>query len=197
MPTKRRRKPRTRYIAELTNGKSVDVLAYSLEQAHDVLRQHGKSYTSVTRKTADVVRRKVGGGWRLNRAGVQAVSRELGLEFPVLVKQTSRVGSQAGAHYLRMDAKGRLYHHITVKSYDTPEEANKTLRHELRHAWQAEQAIARAPEARGIAAKLLAWERYRKSQHDNYTYRRRPIEIDANRFAAKPSTISLALPNRS
>lgn len=193
MPT--RRKPRRqRYVATQRDGTTIDVLAYSLEGARKACHQNGVFPTDLRLKTNAVARQMNGGGWRLNNAALTVVKRELGLTLPVLIKQTGRVGNQRGGYSLRMDESGRLYHHITMKNYENAEQANKTLRHELRHAWQAEQVIAKCT-ALGSAGRFAAWEKYVKGQH-TWSYESRPIEVDANRYAARPSTISLALPNR-
>lgn len=125
--------------------------------------------------------------WRLDPAALREAIDFLGLTLPVKIKQTGHQGGRRGAYWLRQVARQR-YHHITVKNWLTPEQACRTLWHELAHAMQAEryndpsapfvvvqQAWANAPERRGA-------------------YRNRPVEVEARSYEDYGVEVQIAVP---
>jgi hypothetical protein len=71
-----------------------------------------------------------------------------------------------------------------IKKYLDPEQATATLYHELRHAYQAEQA-----------RDQRAWQRIRqesRARRGGNNYRTRSIEVDAREYALDHSHVMLA-----
>lgn len=143
-------------------GEQTVLLAYGL---NDARRWFGKNFTV---KAGDwTIKPAKGGGWTLSRRKLIAAAKELGLSYPVVVKQTSREGEQRGAYRLK---PGPL-HSITVKSYLTPKQATMTLWHELAHARQAE-----------LSGTASGWRATLRDENRT-PYWRRPIEVEARRLA--------------
>jgi len=130
----------------------------------------------VTKETAKVkAKKKVPLRWELDPEGLQDSLDRLGINWPVKISRTS-CRTNGGKHYTRLNySAGQITHMITVNKFNDLENAVKTLLHELRHAWQAENA------AKGITnpmeAKRKCNQKVYSERHIEYWYR--PSEIDA------------------
>lgn len=109
---------------------------------------------------------KADGGFRIDNAAVRDACELLGIGLPVDVRFSGRVGPTNGSHAFDGER-----HRIMLKSYLTPEQATRTLWHELTHAMQAERA-----------GSVLAWGAFSRAQR-SYSYSNRPIELEARRMA--------------
>ncbi len=118
--------------------------------------------------------RCMGPGWKLSYTNLKKAKAELSISRPVHVKQTSRQGGRRGAYAFRAGE-----HCITVKSYLTPEQASRTLWHELAHAMQAERSGSEA-----------AWA---ANSDRKGPYSKRPIEIEARSYEHNASRIPIAV----
>lgn len=189
---KRSRPRRTRYTVTLASGEEKLILAYDAAGARDHYERRGLAVIHVVK--GDLVNgpaaRPQGGGWRIDRANLRQAIEVLGIRHPVEIKQTSRVGNQQGRHrptptggqvYIRggkvynPDTATGLKHSITVKSYLTPEEAGRTLWHELTHAMQAERI-------EGTPAQVL--RALHAQYRDGTPYRHKPMEVEARSFGS-------------
>ena len=189
---------RSRYTAYLAKGDPKVILAYSPGSVRDFYECMGHTVVRVERgdyrrKARVAEARSQARPWRLDRAALAEVIDFLGLEMPVTVKQTSRVGAQSGCHNFK-PAQGQFYtdperdtacggmtHHITVKDYIGPERASEVIWHELTHAMQAERAAAGLTDPRD---QFDAWAACKIKG----VYRESPIEREARdyeRFASE------------
>lgn len=186
------RKRRTRYTFTATKyGRegNIDVLAYSLDGAIHVLTTRG--YTDV-RRTTKPPASKAGAAWAPDWAAINHAIEFLGLTLPVDIKLTGHQGGRYGAHtfraargafykdFTRDTASGGMRHAITVKNWLAPEQAGRTLWHELCHAMQAENAV-KAAGAVTMREQLTAWA-HCSARRGNYSYR--PIEVEAREYEA-------------
>ena len=160
------------------------ILCYTVQQAVDYYMRQG--YTVIRVVKGDLVNVPQDGGWRLDPVQYRAALDFLGIRWPVVIKQTSRVGGQYGAHRLKPQA-GRLVHSITVKSYLRAEDAGRTLWHELCHAMQAERVSAGDP-----SNAVVAW---RNTDERLGSYRNRPIEVEARSYEDFNDEMPLAIPS--
>lgn len=178
MSPRARRPRRQRYTVEVEGRDPVVVLAYSHGDAIETAERCGYKVIEAFMgdyRVQEIVRKaKTEGGHRLIPSALEEAKNILGLKLPIKIRYNSRVVGVSGKNgsYERT-MRG---HEIMLKSYLTPEQVTETLWHELRHAWQAEQKGT--PEA---------WWAYREIQRQRYTYKRRPIEIDARTYATKMS----------
>lgn len=165
------------------------VLAYD---AHGARRYYeARGWTVIQVVKGDLVNcAPAAGGWTLDRAAFRAAVEFLGIKMPVQIKQTGHQGGRYGAHQFapargkfmkdaRLDtASGGMIHKITVKSWLSPEQAGRTLWHELCHAMQSEQACADATTMRD---QFMAW-RFCSARGHGVAYNRKPIEVEARSY---------------
>ena len=173
----RTRKPRrSRYTVTFSDGDKGVILAYA-GQSDEIVKHYarmGKTVVSVVKGDhVNGPRAANGGGWSIIPANYREALDFFGLTMPVKVKQTAHQGGRYGAHSFRVGPDGRPYHHITVKSWLDPQQAGRTLWHELTHAMQAEREAA---GTRTTADALRAW---RTTSARMGSYRDRPIEVEA------------------
>lgn len=172
---------RSRFTVYRKGLDPVVCMTYTAESARAFYERNGQTVTRVVKGDHRVEARnaaiKAAGGFRLDRAALQAACAELGLKLPVKVRFNSRVGGTNG-NYRFMGT----HHDVMLKSYRTPQQATATLWHELCHAMQAERAGG-TPE----------WAKVRAEQQ-RVPYSRRPIEVEARRFAAERSNRPLTRP---
>lgn len=182
-----RRRTRYRFLAVSpghTDPERIDVLSYSPERALEVLRSKGWTNAQpVIQKAAPA-----GSSWVLHTSALRQAVASLGITHSVMVKQTGHRGGRRGAHSLRRDAQGRVYSHITVKSWLDPAQASRTLWHELAHAMQAQRAMDDNPHV----DPLIAWKAVRASTSGGITYRDKPIEIEARSYEHRADDLPLA-----
>lgn len=176
---------RTRWTVTMADGERKVILDYSGDSA--LLYYRVKGFDPVKVVKGDYRHAEAmgdGTGWTLNRANYRAALDFFGIRLPVTIKQTSHKGGRYGAHQLR--PSGGLHHHITVKSWLSPEQAGQTLWHELTHAMQAERCAADNP-----GRELVAW---RQTPERRGAYARRPIEVEARSYES--FNVELPLANR-
>jgi hypothetical protein len=170
-----RRRTRYRFIATPPRSavaERIDVLGYSREAALTLLARKGWTNPRPAPEPP-----KPRGSWRPDHAAIREAIEFLGISHPVKIKQTSRQGGRYGAHELRRDAGGKVYSHITVKSWLDAREAGRTLWHELAHAMQASRAIDANPDR----DPLVAWGAVR-AKGKGVPYRAKPIEVEARSY---------------
>lgn len=170
-----RARRRSRYTVNFVDGSKEVVLGYDAEEV--------RAWRSATKEVASVVKgdyrakvnAEVGDGFRIMQRALEAAKIELGLDFPVKIRFNSRMGSTRGNYRF----KG-THHDIMIKSYLSPEQASSTLWHELTHAMQAERSGGTRAE----------WYKVSNDQK-RYTYRNRPIELEANAMSRKMAGVPL------
>lgn len=193
MPAQRR----TRYtVTHRTSAgiKQAVVLGYSLDGIRIHMIRCGYDVTKVVkgdyRAAPRAVAQSGGTGWKLDRRALNAAAKSLGLKLPVHIKTNSKYGGTNGTYRFKDAAKAprgfamanaSAYHNIVIKSYLTPQQATETMWHELQHAVQAERA-----------GSVIAWNAFTRDQK-RYSYKRRPIEIEARRVASANAHKMLAL----
>lgn len=174
MSTSRRR---TRFTVLLA-GDNVPkvVLTYSADDARYYYAKRGQTVVKVTRgdyrKKARAREAAKSGGFTINQAALREAKEILGLKWPVQVRTHARHGSVNGNYRCELTGGGDYYHNIMIKSYLTPEQATKTLWHELTHAMQAERE-----------GSYAGWVLKHEQEHKRYSYRVRPIEIEAREMS--------------
>lgn len=164
---------RQRYVATLASGREVHVLAYEHGRACALADQH---YPGQVVDVGLFQRpQRPPQSWRIDNVAVTEAKAFFDLKLPVQIKKTSRQGGRRGAYDLRLDAHGRAYHHITMKSWQTAAQAGECLWHELTHAAQYERVIG---DARGSLAldRRRAW---RNANVKGTHYKSRAIEVEA------------------
>lgn len=168
------RRRRTRYTVDVEGREPVVVLSYTHGGAIETAQRHGyKVLSAVTgdyRKQARAREVKAKGGFRINRSALEQAKFIMGLKLPVKIRYNNRVGDTNGNYEFH-----GTYHDVMLKRYHTPEQATRTLWHELTHAQQAERC-----------GDLEIWERFRKAQR-RFSYQRRPMEIEARNMSANMS----------
>lgn len=167
------------------------ILSYGPQDAVDYFNRLGYKVNSV--RKGDFVNCKPQGGWHVDRAVLREAIAELDLKWPVRIKQGNSQGGQRGVHRLRHEAhpqRGiRAIHEIRVKSYLDAETASHVLRHELKHAQQAERALRneRPSEIAGVgaysvAAAQSAWSAYREVHRPYGKYKESSLEREAREY---------------
>lgn len=192
-----RRPRRSRFVATGVAGRKAEegmhVMAYSVEDAREVLRQHGITAESVV-PLAAAIRKPDGGGYRLDESAIEEAKEFFGLTLPVRVQFNSRVGGTDGNWRLSSDyIGGPNFHKIMLKSYLTPEKASETLWHELTHAMQAEREARAAGVEPSHAEAKRVW-RESAIRGKGTAYARKPIEIEARAHEQYAEALPLARP---
>lgn len=161
---------RRRFTGYKDSGEPVSILAYNYEGAREAFKQHfGYEPWNLTSGKP-----KSDPRWEINPTGLKRALRELEIGWPVSIRRTDARGV-LGTHRLK-SRKGEAIrkHYISVNKHLSPEDAVRVLLHELRHAWQAEQAIYKA--AANGTNTALAW-RYYEGREGSYA--EREMERDA------------------
>jgi hypothetical protein len=180
---------RQRYTATFPNGTRKVVLAYN---EAEVYIHFGWGVTGVEK--GDYRLHAAAGSsdfrpaWKPDWPAIERAIEHFGLSERVQIRLTHHKSGRFGAYQLR-PVGSELVHHITVKNWLSPEQASRTLWHELTHAMQAERAM-RAADAADRRAKLLAW-RAANERGRGVTYMRKPVEVEAR--ANEPLAISFPL----
>lgn len=180
---------RTRWEVTLSQGSVVTTgyaLAYSADAVREWYTRRGYMVVSVTAARKPRAHNKIA-KWALNHAALRTAQRELRLAWPVEIKLTGHEGGRYGAHTLA-SRNGQPMHKITVKNWLSPEQAGRTLWHELTHAMQAERAAAKFC-ATGYAQARAAWS---KDPGRLGSYRSRAIEVEARSNERRNNDIPLA-----
>jgi hypothetical protein len=164
---------RARYTVEVEGRDPQVILAYSPQSAADFYRRRGYDVRNVVkgdyRRVAAPPRpTPQGGGYRVDQKALKAAIALLDIKLPVKVRFNARVGDTNGNYRFRNGG-----HDIMLKSYHTAEQASSTLWHELTHAMQAERC----------GGTIEDWREVHREQK-RYTYKQRPIEIEARKMSA-------------
>lgn len=167
------RQRRSRYTVFLVGGEFKVILTYSAADARTYFERRGYKVSRVgkgdVRKQIRARQTQAEGGYRIDQKALKDAIAILGLKLPVRVRQHARVGNTNGNY-----RHGVTHHNIMIKSYLTPEQASKTLWHELTHAQQAERA-----------GDYAGWTLESQQQRRSYAYWNRPIEVEARANADK------------
>lgn len=179
--TRRRRSRYTIYLSDeavvIGDPKPIVLLAYGAQDAHEwATKRYGDLVLNIEegdyrKKARHQAIREAAGGYSVDFNKLDAVTEGLGLKWPVCIRYHARIGNTHGNYRLKRDAAGNLWHDIMLKSYHDANEANNTLWHELCHALQAEKS-----------GDYDSWQTFRKQQR-KWTYKTRPMEIEARLFA--------------
>lgn len=188
-----RRQRRTRWtVTYLANGeeKTRQALGYDPDFIWDWYERRGYNLISVE-KTPNRQRgtsaAKAPRDFSIDEAALAEAIEFFGIKQPVVIRFNGRLGSVAGNHRFRSTAlhstaqdrrevgEAHTYHRIMIKSYLSPENASKTLWHELTHAMQAEREAGE--EAAGFAG-IRRWNQA-DARDRKYSYDVRPCEIEA------------------
>lgn len=144
-------------------------------------------------------------GWQVDEDALAQALIEMKIKHPVRIKQTSHPAGRFAAHGVRAASQAprgirlpegtQTYHHITVKSWLSVDEAGKALYHELAHAMQAERVIRNYllyhPHASPVDQRG-AWYAY-EGRTRSTPYEERPIEIEAREYEALNTLNPLAI----
>lgn len=163
------------------------VLAYTLEGAKQALVQKGYGAVSIAPHRREDIQ---GGGFKIDQAALKAAQDFLGLTLPVKVRHSSKLGATQGNY--RLSHRRGNHHNVMLKSYLTPEQASKTLWHELAHAMQAERACKTAGVSPTDRAALLAWSAT-PERAKGTGYYKKPIEVEARAHENYAATRPLAV----
>lgn len=166
---------RSRFTITFLDGSREVFLGYSALSAENYYNGRGRPVVSVTKGDYRMDKNVTGGGFKIIQSALKTAQEELGLTIPVKVRFNARQGNTNGNYRFR-----GTHHDIMVKSYLTPEEASSTLWHELTHAMQAERC----------GGTTETWTKVHREQR-NWTYRQRPIEIEANAMSAAKADVLL------
>jgi hypothetical protein len=172
-PSRSRR--RSRYTVQLEGEVRHVVLAYDAIGARRYFESRELTVTTVVKGDYRIVAPR--GGFRVDDDALRDGCELLGIHHPVRIVLNGRVGPTWGNH--RFDG---AEHRIMVKSYLTPEQATRTLWHELTHAMQAERV-----------GGGVAWWALCRAQR-SYSYSQRPIELDAREMEDVLGDLALCFP---
>ena len=176
-----RRRKRQRYTVDLEGHAPQVILAYSHGSVVEYYERRGYKVLGVEmgdyRKRARQEEAKQNGRrFAIDTRALEEAKRQFGLKRPVKIRLHGRVGGTNGNHSWE-----GTYHNVMLKWYRSAEEANETLWHELTHCRQAEECMARGGD----------WHYYSRQQKKNYSYKHRPIEIEARQVARSMRHIML------
>lgn len=179
------------------------ILAYDADGACNYFQRRNYVVLNVERGDYRRVERRAAapaGGFTIDRVNLAEAIDLLGIKFPVQIKFNSRNGATLGNHRFvpragkfkvnpDLDtASGGMVHRIMLKSYLTPDQAGRTLWHELTHAMQAERESASAATMREA---FEAW-RFCSARGRGTTYLRKPIEVEAREHEPLNDDLPLA-----
>lgn len=166
----------------------IDVMTYGgVEQAFQLLWDRGWDDVAVVKAAPKP--KPTGGGWSLRGSEFAELLKREGIEWPVTIKQTGHVGNQMGCAKINWREKT---HTLTIKNYLTSQQAESTLRHEVRHFKQQERIANRTAARRGcwdVEAIRAAWKRTYSAGRT--AYNDKPMEVDAR--AASNENLDLTL----
>lgn len=118
------------------------------------------------------------GAFRWDSGAILSAVEQLGLRLPVRIRWTAGY-RRIGCHRLRVDPRSGLAHHAITVSYITgPEQASRTLWHELAHAVQTEEYADRKTSSEGVAERRALRDFYAE-----YRRRRSHYERDAEQHS--------------
>lgn len=166
---------RSRFTVHTASGDRHVILAYGMSDARLFYEQRGHVVTKVVKGDYRAVQPAAGGGFRVDQQALRVAIELLGLKLPVKVRFNSRVGSTMGNYRFR-----GTHHDIMLKSYHDAAQASSTLWHELTHAMQAERS----------GGTMETWASFNRDQK-RYTYRSRPIEVEARQMSRDMSDCPL------
>ena len=206
---------RQRYEAKLSpgTGNGIEtrlILAYDAESVTRYYERCGYVVLQVrSARKKRTTERPANPPWKIDQRAIREACEFLGITHPVKLKPTNVAGGRLGAHQLRPTGPGvrikgtrihgienatGLVHHITVKSWQSVEQASRTLWHELCHAMQAERELSAMPTPWDAADAIRTWNTCH-ARGRGITYKRKPIEVEAREyeeFAAEQPLARLA-----
>lgn len=178
------RRRRSRYTVTFNQGQDAKVvLAYSVDEVWIYFESRGYDVNSVEkgdyRKFERQAENKADGPqWTIDQKVLKTVIESMGIKREVKIRKHARQGSTNGNYRYRGG-----YHDIMLKSYRTADQANATLWHELKHAQQAERAVAEGRD----------WYAVTREQK-RYSYKQRPIEVEARLWSEQNKNIKIVVP---
>lgn len=151
----------------------IRVRAYSEEGARTCAIRYGYNIVACRKYVkAEYHQAPENSGFKISALNLRSAEKLLGLTWPIEIKKTSHKGGRRGCYKPTM-RNGRYVHAITIKSWLDPEQAGRTLFHELTHGLQAEREIIKHSN---WPAFVRAWNaKYR----DGTAYEAKPQEIEA------------------
>lgn len=190
---------RQRWRATLRrDGETIEklILAYTRESVAEFYARQGWEVIKVeSGRKPRATTRPDNPPWDLDDRAIREAREFLGLRHPVRLKKTGAAGGRVGAHQLRPtgglagvkngrlvnpDTATGLIHHITLKSWQSAEQASRTIWHELTHALQAERAASELSADTPLAA-IRAWNRV-AARDRGIAYNRKSIEVEAREY---------------
>ena len=193
---------RTRYAIHMIDGSIHTGLAYSPEfysKRDDVARV--EPYKAYLARRANA-----GGGWSIDADAVAEAVAFFGLTLPIKFELSARTSTTLGQHMLtpvgggvRVSA-GKIYnldtatgweHRVMLRSWLSPEDASRTLWHELTHAMQAERALSKVHASATIREQYHAWRFSWDRAHGRTAYTDKPVEREARAHEAYAEALPL------
>jgi hypothetical protein len=114
-------------------------------------------------------------GWEIDRTEVQRFCDDFNIKLPVKIRFTT-AKTKRGGHSVRHDQELGYFHRIVLEQNRSHESANKTLLHELCHAWQSEM--------HGDNPANFYWDFYKPANGPRgSSYRDNHFEVHARGFA--------------
>lgn len=183
------------------------ILAYSAQSVIDHYNRRGIAVVGIEKGDFRKVRAaaKPSGRYAKNERAIREAIAFFDLKLPVEIKLTGHQGGRMGAHTLSLkggqvvhrgtrvygaQTATSLFHKISVKNWLTPEEAGRTLWHELTHAMQAERAFAGLPSDASPYERAKAWQGCAERSR-RIPYSRRPIEVEAREHESMNDSLPL------
>lgn len=127
-----------------------------------------------SQKVSGAVGKTARQGWEIDRTELQRFCDDFNIKLPVRIRFTT-AKRKRGGHSVRHD-NGEYFHRIVLEQNRSAESANKTLLHELCHAWQAEM--------HGDHPANFYWDFYKPADGPRgSSYKDNQFEVHARGFA--------------
>ncbi len=191
-----RQRRRTRFIARLEKAgetRERAILAYDAESVRSFYARQGYTVLSVERVKPTRRERPQNAPWTLDERAIQEAREFLGITRPVTLKVINHASRTMGEHRVTVGPNG-VRQTIAIKGWLSPEDASRTLWHELTHAAQTERALARLPEGLSGRETIAHLKRQPERGYRSVRYERKPIEVEAREHEAMHDVLPLTIP---
>jgi hypothetical protein len=190
-----RQRRRTRYLARLEKAgvtRERAILAYDPESVRSFYARQGYNVLSVERVKPTRSARPTNAPWRLDERAIQEARDFLGITKPISIKVLNHASRNWGEHRVTVGPHG-VRQTIAVKRWLSPEDASRTLWHELTHAMQTERALARIPAGLSGRETIAHLQRQPERGYRSVRYEDKPIEQEAREHEAMHDVLPLAV----
>jgi len=168
------------------------ILAYDPESVRDFYARQGYTVLSVERVKPVRRERPQNAPWQLNERAIQEAKKFLGITRPIKLKVINHASKNWGEHRVTVGPHG-VQQTITIKRWLSPEDASRTLWHELTHAMQTERALARIPTGLTGRETIAHLKRQPERGYRRISYLDKPIEQEARDHEAMHEVLPLTV----